>query len=43
MKTTTATTPPIKAWSGPRCPKALGSVPRKRWKVGKKEEKKIHK
>lgn len=25
MKTTTATTPPIKAWSGPCCPKALGS------------------
>lgn len=25
MKTTTATTPPIKAWSGPCCPKAFGS------------------
>lgn len=28
MKTTTATTPPIKAWSGPCCPKALGSEKR---------------
>ena len=25
MKTTTATTPPIRAWSGPCCPRALGS------------------
>lgn len=25
IKTTTATTPPIRAWSGPCCPKALGS------------------
>lgn len=25
MKTTTATMPPIKAWSGPCCPRALGS------------------
>lgn len=30
MKTTTATTPPIKAWSGPCCPKAFGSEIRQR-------------
>lgn len=29
-KTTTATTPPIKAWSVPCCPKALGSEERRR-------------
>lgn len=29
-KTTTATTPPIKAWSVPCCPRALGSEERQR-------------
>lgn len=34
MKTTTATTPPIKAWSGPCCPKALGSEEtRSKWEI----------
>lgn len=31
-KTTTATTPPIKAWSVPCCPTALGSEERQREK-----------
>lgn len=30
MKTTTATTPPIKAWSGPCCPSAFGSETRQK-------------
>lgn len=33
-KTTTATTPPIKAWSVPCCPKAFGSEERRRERGG---------
>lgn len=38
MKTTTATTPPIKAWSGPCCPKAFGSKNKRETEVQRTAE-----